>query len=374
MAKNVTDDRSIRIQKSYKGVGRIRVASGTNDARLVQRIMNALDEFHHANNLSILRAVKGGEISPQEALDALTKDGVMARATVGTNNPLLPALESWLATHDVKESTRKSYADHLKQFAKVINKTHTVADLPAVLLKYREKCAKADTRVVFRVVQMLCQAFAVSTNGKGTTFYHEIANIPRFKGKPKKETLAVRVQDIQLLTSLVPKHHAEAIWSLCCTGLRRTEFFEINGASWTLDSEVVKVSGTKTKNSIREVFPTIWTAKPTTGFQALQREISKAHKSDKGKKLPPIGIHTFRKTFRHWCEQAGILRSHIQVYGGWSAQTMLDLYGQHRATENLKEDRRLFEAYVIGILGAKPKPVVRVTFGKKPGALADITV
>jgi integrase len=351
MPKKYSQAKGHRIQVSYKGVGRIRARVRGVDASGIQRIRTALDEFFAANNLTALRAVKSGVLSPNQALELFRTSGANATVRAGMFEPLRQSLFDWLETHDVAPATRKSYRDHLIQLQKEINQAHSVADLPAVLRAFRVRYLKRGSFRVFNVTRSICCAFADSKFGSHSPFYIEVfavKPIARPKARPKRKTVGVEVADIVLITSLMETHHAEHVWSMCLTGMRKKEFFATGKQAWQWADNIraISIEGTKTVNAKRICFRMDEVKKPTRGPLAIERAIRKACTNPLAAGLPPIHLHAFRYTCKHWCEQAGIIPSHIENYLGWSEKSMMSRYGKIDVIPYLEEDRRLLTDYI----------------------------
>lgn len=54
------------IDRRYKGIGRIRRASGTNDRKTLNQILSMLTEIHNAGKHSILCEIRDGVVSCME--------------------------------------------------------------------------------------------------------------------------------------------------------------------------------------------------------------------------------------------------------------------------------------------------------------------
>lgn len=351
MPRNSKTSEGHRIQVSYKGVGRIRARVRGVDESGIKRMLNALDEYFKANNLAALRAVKDGILSPHQALELFLKDGANATVRAGMFEPLRGSLFEWLETHSLAPASRKSYLDHLKQLDKEINQTHTVSELPAVLRAFRARYLKRGSFRVFNVTRTICCSFADSKFGRHSSFYTElfgIKAIPRPKTSPRKPTVGLEVADIVLITSLMEPLHAEHVWSLCLTGMRRKEFFNVGLPPWQWADNIpaISIKGTKTKNADRIMFRMPEVRKPSLGPLAIERAIRRARSHPLAGGLPPIHLHAFRYTCKHWCEQAGILLGHIENYLGWSSNSMISRYGPLEMAPHLVEDCRLMVAYI----------------------------
>ena len=86
------------VQRSYSGVGRIRVSSGTTDARTYQRVVEAMDEQYNLGNLTVLEQIRDKKVAPLTLLTAVNQGGVNAERNLDVKRPL-------------KESTLQSYGD-----------------------------------------------------------------------------------------------------------------------------------------------------------------------------------------------------------------------------------------------------------------------
>jgi integrase len=338
---------TLPISRSYKGIGLIRLASGTTDAKTYVRVVQAMDDLYAQGKLNVLQELKDGTVSPLQLLSAVTQKGVSNIGTLMNAGPLKTTMTEWLKTHAVKETTRKSYGHALTQFLKYATNAQLVRDIPSVLKKYKRHCQTTKHHKMMEVVRMICLAFARSEYGKNSDLYKAIEDIQQLPRIKKLQNAAVTVSDIKLLMKCLPDHHAKTAWGMCVTGMRISEFFELSDATWEVKKDRIIVNGSKNSNSLRTIFkPSDDVTKPESGELAFRRALSKARDNKKAAGLTLITPHTFRKCFSRWMEAAGILPSHQQMYMGHNAQTMTDFYKQHNVTPYLVADGTLFDTYV----------------------------
>jgi hypothetical protein len=107
---------TLPIQKQYKGVGVIRVASGTTDPKTYVKILQTMDELYNVGNLTTLESIRDRVISPIELLVKVKDQGVHVVQNVDNSATLIPSIWEWLETYDIKEATRRGYKSHLEGF------------------------------------------------------------------------------------------------------------------------------------------------------------------------------------------------------------------------------------------------------------------
>lgn len=337
---------TIPLKKRFKGVGLIRKMSGTTDSKTYHRIVDAMDQLYNIGNLDALLAVKNGSLTPLELLDLVAKKGLTKVGLVQTSIDLNIALNKWLDDHDIRETTRKSYRGNLSVFLKTSPAGSLVKDIPMLYHKYRDTCIKDGTKYMGIAVRRVLLSFASTKYGKNSDLYRDIQNVnpPKYEKKLKND--AVSVADIRLLMTCLPSHHAQSVWHMCVTGMRKSEFFETSDARWTIHADRVSIQGSKNANSVRTVFKVDAIGKPTSGEQAFRRALTNALKDERAKPLSHITPHTFRKCFARWMEEAGILPAHQSMYMGHDAKTMTDFYKKHDVTPYLSDDAERFTTYL----------------------------
>lgn len=338
----------IRIDMSVKGIGRIRISSGTRDPDTYTKICEVLDDLENVGNLPTLQALKDGQVTALEVYSNAMNNGVKNQMTVNLDRPLIPTIEAWLKDHDVKERTRKSYRAHLNVFKSYTKSSDTIRQLVQRLDDYRKSATKKGTATTFSRTKSLLLAFAKHEYGATTELYLKIQQVPNIKNTKKAQVPhALSVPDVVRLTDAIKSAKAqEMVWSMCYTGFRIGEYLEQNEVEWATTPDTLNIikhnPGHGNKGYSRVVFLAFPLSKPDLAERQFRRYIDAATEST-GLKATS---HTFRKCFAHWMEMAGIQRTRRQAYLGHANQSVTDLYEKHDVSRYLKEDARKFRDYV----------------------------
>ena len=338
----------LRIDRSVKGIGRIRISSGTKDPDTYIKILEVLDDLENVGNLPTLQALKDGQVTALEVYSNAMNNGVKNQMTVNLDRPLIPTIEAWLEDHDVKDKTRKSYRAHLNVFKSHTKSSDTVRHLVQRLDDYRKSASKKRTATTFNRTKALLLAFAKNEYGAATELYLKIQQVPNVKNtKQGQVPVALAVQDVVRLTDAMESEKAkEMVWSMCYAGFRIGEYLEQNEVEWNTTTDTLNIvkhnPGHGNKGYSRVVFLALPLSKPALGERQFRRHIDAATAST-GLKATS---HTFRKCFAHWMEMAGIQRTRRQAYLGHANQSVTDLYEKHDVSKYLKEDARQFREFV----------------------------
>jgi hypothetical protein len=151
----------LRIDRRYRGVGRIRVSSGVRDRTTYLRLLVMFEELHTMpERWYLLKAICRHELTPMQPY-AFYKTQQLAKApTVTSVVRLRPHMFDWIADSGLADRTRRVYGE---QFALLLHGAHDavrVMDLYELLAAYRARC-RAPERGTHRSFN-LCRAAVLS--------------------------------------------------------------------------------------------------------------------------------------------------------------------------------------------------------------------
>lgn len=239
-----------RIERTFKGIGEIRVSSGTTDLAVYKRMLVMLDElYNNPHKWHLLRQLQLREVSAP-ALYALYATGSVH--TVDSANSVLrldPHMFEWLASAEMGDAAKRTYGEQFKYLV-TAKSAATVRDLPDLVKKYRERCKGRKTYRSFD----LCRSAVMSYVSKAFTdqqgIYAAVKQIPRFGRKyRKRKPQHMTVKDVlELQAKLSPKYR-EVIWSMFTCGFRVREYM----GNWDVATDHILIRGTKTAGALRKV-------------------------------------------------------------------------------------------------------------------------
>jgi integrase len=367
------------------GVGRIKRASGTSDKKTYKRLREMLDTLQARGRLDLLVALREGVITPLQLWDAYRSEDLDRLPTAETIAPLWTpnatgAVDRWLAAWSKSEHHLRATTSSFAQLRKLApDGKARVGDLPALLKKYRAACERAETGVSFNRARSHVQAFLRDTLGRGHRLWRQSADLQllstdRREGRP----LSVAALDALCakLAEVAPAHAAIAR-GMAGAGMGPGEFWgrwAVQGAGETL---CVRIHGTKREGRDRTV-PYVW---PLERPDRHPRTFLDTLATVSGGAVQPYDL---RRTFAHWCEEAGIPRTRRKLYLGHAAGDVTDLYERHEIDAYLARDGELLRAYVArqraaaatpgatAGQGATESPTTSNTTGPEIGARVDV--
>lgn len=318
---------TLMIDKRFRGVGRIKVASGTLNKATYHAYVTALVELHNTGQYEPLRALKASRkngrnrsVTPKMVYDWWRDRSRPAPWAKGSENAY-DALTTFIADHGgtrkLADTTCHTYTARLK----VLEEKYSISklslrDLPQVLAKYQRDCEtrQPPQEAAFRNTRALVQGCVGDTLGNDSEEYKAIVKLGLVQAKGlvrqvRNKPLTPSELDA-VLRDCTDENFKDIVWFLCCVGCGPKEFF-VDG--WQFESDkLIRVYGAKNKKRFNRPVPVI--------FQKLRPDPSSIGQRMFYKKFHEIfPSHTpydLRRTFQTWCLKAGIERLHIKVYAG----------------------------------------------------------
>jgi hypothetical protein len=361
---------SLVLDKRYRGIGRLKRATGTRDEKQFGLYVAMCDAFYAAGAEAWLKALmrgpgKGGigfaeawtlykptngrvlDInrlpSPETARRLWAEDE--AGAETG-------ALAQWMAGRDVSKASKENADRDARALRRVAKPTATVADLPDLVKRFRDACLKRETqtRVQFNHVRSTALTFLRDTVGDRHQLYFGVKDVKPL-AVTRAPTSGLTAREVRAVCAALASHvgqrrHgapmgpacAAAFWALCTTGMRPAEFWAEAPARWELLEDRVRVWASKTgRGVLHRDIPCVdraAVARPPVvtreGFEGRLLHLTNgtamyAKQGAWPKRLTP---YTGRRTFRHACEMAGIPDSRAKVYRARGPSSVDELYKQ----------------------------------------------
>jgi integrase len=312
------------LDRVFKGVGRIKRASGTTDPKVFKNLDGMLGTLYDAGRVDILRAVARGTLSPLEVWARFRVQDLASLPTVETIKTLKDAMEEWLEDEDTSDWNRAGRRYAIRAILRHAKADATVADLPAALRDYKKKAR--GTPAMFNRTRAAALAFLRDTLGRSAPLYGavmDLATLKEAKAPPNPQTVAQMVA----LTAKLDGDAAAIAWGMAMSGMGPGEMW----GAWTELADRIHIKGTKRSGRVRDVPRIGAIAKPTISETVFRKRLKVA--SDGA-----ITPYDLRHTFSQWMQEAGIPRARRKVYMGHGRTDVTDLYERGEVTRYLLED------------------------------------
>jgi len=322
---------SFVLDRQFRGVGRIKRATGTSDPALFKLVDAMLGTLAQAGRIDILQAIKSGALTPLEVWSRFRLGELDRLPTVETMVGLKSALEEWQGTAEASDWHRASRKYSVAAILRLARKDATIQDLPNILREYRKKAKGAPT---FNRTRAAMMAFVRDTIDQSHPIY------ARLKGtRIRKETArAGNPQTPAQLAALAAKlhaAHAAIAWSMALTGMGPGELW----GQWTQQKDRIHIRGTKREGRVRDIPLVRPISRPTRTYRSFLEAVGAA--SDE-----TVRPYDLRKTFANWMEEAGIPRTRRKMYLGHGKTDVTDLYERHDVERFLAEDGEKLRAFL----------------------------
>jgi len=244
-----------RIQKTYEGIGQVRVNSHTKDPDLYHRMCIALDELYTMHDKwGWLRQLKRGDVSAPEIYELYKMQALHKAKSPSDLKKLDPDAYDWLDREvTLSEKTKQTYREQFRLLLREFP-NRVVTDLPLILQSYKKSCTgknkemtKARTFNLARsaVMSYLSKAF----NDQDDTWLavKRVSPFPK-NWRQRTPTHVTTKELLELLTKLTPKYR-DVVWAVYTCGFRPSEY--IGDWSPNADGCSLTIHGTKTAGSVR---------------------------------------------------------------------------------------------------------------------------
>lgn len=329
-------------------IGRLRLASGTNDPAAKRDIEDMLTAMARSvpPRWDILQAIKAKRVAPLYALSLWRMDRLQ-EVPAADVLPMLGPLEGegkgiagrWLAGLQCSTEHRASTASTFRALLR-LRPTATLGDLPELLEAYRVACQRRGCHVAFNRGRSHVEALVRDRLKPSHVLYRSLQDV---RTLPVAETTRRRPQLPQALWGILqrlPAAHREHAWSMAASGMGPKEYW----GRWDVLPDRLHIAGTKRASRVRDVPRWALVTLPTTTrgvFEdAWERCIGAA-----------LGIYDLRRSFALWIEEVGLPLSRQRLYMGHSARSTTELYTRRDLSAWLVGDAERLGRYVAGEMG-----------------------
>lgn len=326
------------LDRHFRGVGRIKRATGTTSRRMYDRITAMCTELYEDGRLDILRALRTGELSFLQVYEAHRKRALEQLPLGLTGQPLGRALQTWIDTLRVPEDYSQSHRTSLttsRKYLEQVDPRARVVDLPAVLETLRESLGREHARS-FNLARSAAMAYVRATLKRNHPLWLACAAVePRKVEKVTKR----RPLSPDMMRALFPHPETNKLdrvaWAMCTTGMHAKEYW----GAWAIEGDCIRIWGTKRAGRVRRV-PLV--LPPATPPWKHRRNFEDALRD----RTRDLVAYDLRRTFAHWMELAGVPRTRRRLYMGHGIKDVTDLYEEHEVAAFLEEDATKLRAFL----------------------------
>jgi integrase len=315
--------RSYVLDRQFKGVGRIKRASGTDDPRMFKLLDGMVGTLYKAGRVDILQAVQRGKLTLLEVWSRYRLGELDRLPTVETMRPLKAEMEAWVENADTGTWNRQSRRYGVRAILRLAKKDATVQDLPDLLRAYANTARGAT---MFNRARSAAQAFIRDTIGKSHPLYARARDV-RAKRIRTREGNPQTPQQLTVLTEKLHPAFAEIAWSMALTGMLPGELW----GNWTQYRDRIHIHGTKRKGRKRDIPFVRSITKPSRKYRPFLEALGEAS----GQTVLPKDL---RNTFANWMESAQVPRTRRKLYMGHGSTDVTDIYERHEVTQFLLAD------------------------------------
>lgn len=327
--------KNLRIDRVFRGVGRIALSSGTNNKNVYNGILAMLNDLQERGRLDDLKAIQSKHLTPLQAYTKWKDGKLVGVASISYVTGLRDSLNDWVDTYQCADTTRAGYVNNINQLLKQSKAKQLVSDLPTVLRKYKDHCKKNDTPKSFNHTRATCLAYARDRFGKHSDLYRDISSIDVLDYRKARMNNPLTVKDVVTLTKGLKSSVADMVWTMCTTGMGFKEY----GDGFTVETDHIIIHGKKNNHRWDRMVPLIRTpTRRVLQYKRFREVIQEVR--------PDVTPYDFRRTYAVWLESAGVLRSHIEMYMGHSPRRMTDLYLIRDVSRYLNNDADLVRQFI----------------------------
>jgi len=326
---------TLRVDRRFKGIGRIAKASGTNDPKAYAGILTMLGQLHSQGRFRVLEEIRDGVVSPLEVYTKWTAGELDHLQSAATLRLVDPVVVDWIAASELKAVTKKNYLSEVQRFVARVGNVR-IQDIPEGLERYRVLCRSRGIEPTFNKARkaLLSYASKMLPGKKADPLRNRIAGVPVLKETSKPKARQFSVKEMADILKRLPKPHRDIARTMLFTGMGWTELI----GEWEALHDRVTIRGTKTKGRVR-VIPRFEEklTRPERGKDSFKTALKKAEAT-----CTPL---SFRRTFALWMSEAGISRIRRKSYLGHGDSDMTDRYERGEVDRFLREDAFALSAY-----------------------------
>lgn len=320
------------IDRAFKGVGRIKKATGTTNPVLRRKLSRMLTALADDRRIDILRAIRDGHLSLLDVYAAYQQNALDALPTAATVRPLAAAMKNWidgLATEGPSPDCsvkHKASLETSRRYFERANPRAPIADIAAVLETLRESIGKQHPRT-FNLCRSAALAFVRSTLKRSHPLYGAVQSVdPR----PVKASRTHAPRTVEEMRSLFPNPDSDLVdgiaWGMATTGMGPGEYW----GDWSVRPDRIHIEGTKREGRVRDVPLVQRPVVPSIHRRTFEDKLRERSRD--------FTVYDLRRTYATWMEDAQIPRTRRKLYMGHGKADITDLYEKREVTAFLATD------------------------------------
>jgi integrase len=343
------------IDRTFKGVGRIKRATGSMRPDVRRKQSKMLTALHEDGRLDILRAIRDGELALPEVHYAYQRKELHKLPTADTVKPLAVAMKAWIASLVVPRDASAKHKESLetsRRYFERLDPKAPIADLPKLLDALRDSLGAKHPRS-FNLAKAAASAFVRATLKRSHPLWLQVQAVEvRKVGKGRAHSPLSPEQ----MRNYFPAPEANAVdaiaWGMATTGMGQAEYW----GRWSVKADRIHIAGTKRDARDRDVPLVLRPAVPAMHRRTFENKVRE--------RVPGITVYDLRRTYANWMESAGIPRTRRRLYMGHAAGDVTGLYELHEVTAFLADDAATLRA----MLKLPPTKGHTMTLHKTEGA------
>ncbi len=324
---------SLVIDRVFRGVGRVKRATGTKNVKLFEKFDEMLTTLYEGGRRDVVISIRDGRLTILEVWEQYRLgrwDDIPTREHLEL---LDRTYDAWVEEKECSEQHRTSLNDSGSYLIDAGPNKARVVDLPDAVRALRK--TTGDRARTFNLARSAAQAFIRETLGRHSKLWQEIAAIPPRKVVPKFHKNPQTVAGAMKIREQLEPNAADIWWTLCTTGMRPKEFW----GEWWTDHDRIKIVAAKKDERVMRVVPLL--VKP-----AVPTMMPSGYDSALGRLSVKVAPYDGRRTYTNWLESAGIPRTRRKLYLGHGKTDVTDLYEWHEVEAFIAEDRAKLLAYI----------------------------
>ncbi len=346
-------DRRIKLGFGVHGVIRIRTNQYSDDVH--EGLVRMLQHLREVGKVDLWRGLAAREIDALELYRRYVRDELDGVIRVEQVKPAKAAMLEW-ASKRLNPTTAKSYKEVIANLFRD-HPDATIAELPEVLKAVRDRYEAKGQKNTFDQCRKVASSWAGKKYLNNQPLWRQLRAVPpldRSSHVHRQEGRAV--WDVFATVKKMGEPFGPQFLTMCLIGAGTKEYLT-DGFSVELDEdhnyEYVRIHGEKTAHRNRRV-PLIYAAselrKPSIKYANRDR-FDKALQAVQ----PDWDLYDARRTFRHWCDLAGINEIRAKAYSGRLSLTVDERYRRHNIDPYIEDDAATLRKYIESNI-ERPKP------------------